>query len=479
MPAWCAVLAAIGLSGCFAGGPAHAAPNAIVLENQRPGDAGWKLTHESQDVKGYGVPFSVTPGHAVDVRVSTPDPAFTVKVYRLGWYGGLGGRLLAALGPFQGTSQGGFHRENSTGLVWYEWAPTFRIPVATNWTTGVYVAKLNTSRGNQNYVPFVVRPVSPDGQLLFHTSEFTWQAYNLYGGTSLYHSNVSGRERGYKVSMDRPFEGPGWGHFGFWELPMLRFLEKHGYDVDYAADVDIHEDSSLLRHYRGILTVGHDEYWTKAMRDQFDGARDAGVNLAFFGANIGYWQVRLEPSRLGDQAADRILACYKDQTLDPRATLDPSSATVQFRQSPLNRPERDLIGVQYVAYAKSNAYVNETFTADAARVFLAGPSPGTIVPKIVGYEWDAARPRAGLRILATATPIDINGNVSHQDATIYRAPGGAFVYGAGTMGWSLGLEAWTGAWGTSRASPAVQNLTAAIVQLMRGDSSVLSGKAGF
>src|SRR3989449_11341616 len=120
-------------------------------------------------------------------------------------------------------------------------------------------------------------------------------------------------------------------------------MEKSGYDVTYSTDLDTHTDGGRLLNYRGFLSVGHDEYWSKPMLDAVVAARDAGVNLAFFGADAAAWQVRFEPSSSG--VPNRVLVCYRDATLDPVA--EPSLKTVNWRDPVLNRPEQTLIGVQY------------------------------------------------------------------------------------------------------------------------------------
>ena len=142
---------------------------------------------------------------------------------------------------------------------------------------------------------------------------------------------------GSHVSFDRPYDtahqGPTW-----WELSAVHFLERHGYDVSYTTDVDTDRDpASLLRHAL-VLTLGHDEYWTNTMRNAFEAARDAGVNLGFLGANTGYWQIRYEDAR-------RTLVEYRHPELDPEP--DPALKTTTFRELTPPRPECTLLGVGY------------------------------------------------------------------------------------------------------------------------------------
>src|SRR5213078_578195 len=117
--------------------------------------------------------------------------------------------------------------------------------------------------------------------------------------------------------------------------------ESRGYNVGYFTDVDTQENPDSLLRYRAFVSEGHDEYWSKGMFDAAERARDAGVNLAFFGGNDIYWQVRYAPSSRG--TLDRILVCYKDASLDP---VQGPTTTVEWRDPPVNRPEQTLLGVQ-------------------------------------------------------------------------------------------------------------------------------------
>src|SRR5205807_7488832 len=137
--------------------------------------------------------------------------------------------------------------------------------------------------------------------LLVQVPANTWQAYNDWGGRSLY--SGPNEPAGYRVSFDRPFAG---GHDAAFrgeqaplaiEIQVVRFLERNGYDVAYQTDLDTDRDPASLLTHRLVMVAGHDEYWTKTIRDAFDAARDRGVNLAFMGANIGFWQMRYEDDR--------------------------------------------------------------------------------------------------------------------------------------------------------------------------------------
>ena len=228
-----------------------------------------------------------------------------------------------------------------TGLVDCAWVNPFAMTTATpgepeGWVSGVYLARLTaTYSAAQSYIIFVVRDDERGPDLLAQLSVTTYQAYNTWGGKSLYKWGSTQRERAAKVSFNRPYAanpqnpeaafGMGAGEFltnlqphpetyrvsnAGWDINMLRWLEREGFDVAYCTNLDAHARPGLLLSCRAWLSIGHDEYWSWEMRQHVEAARDAGVNLAFFSANSAYWQVRLEPSAASG-AADRVMVCHK------------------------------------------------------------------------------------------------------------------------------------------------------------------------
>ena len=168
-------------------------------------------------------------------------------------------------------------------------------------------------------------------------------------------------------------------------------------------------------------------------------ARDAGVNLAFFGANSIYWQMRFEASSSG--VANRVMVCYKDADLDP--ITDPSLTTVKWRQGPVNRPEQKLPGVQFTD-GPNNGSATYVVTNSGNWVYAGtGFKDGDTVPGIVGYEADQLfstypQPNAapGMYTLLSNSPM--NGGVANS--SVYQALSGAWVFSAGTLDWSLKLD---------------------------------------
>src|SRR6266446_5132511 len=456
--------------------PAHGqASNPIVIENQQPGTGQWQIfgtsaTDDGGQIKGYASATSVNKGQNITFYVSTnPAQTYTIDVYRMGWYQGLGGRLLQHIGPLNGVPQPTCPTDATTGMIECHWSPAYTLATQTSWTSGVYLALLTNAQGYQNYIAFVVRDDSRVAALLYQQPVATYQAYNDYPndsktGKSLYAFNsygattVSGGPNAVKVSFDRPYSSDGtgiaWGQSFFsWEFAFVRWMEMSGYDVTYATDIDTHTNGNMLLNYRGILSVGHDEYWSKPMYDAFIAARDAGVNLGFFGANAIYWQVRFEPSSSG--ATNRVLVCYRNAALDP--ITDPSLKTVNWRDPQLNRPEQTLVGVQFTAQtqynSQNNGYYPYVVTNSGNWVYAGtGFKDGDSVPGLVGYEADRLfsqypSPNAvsGTHTLLSNSPFPTGPNTSdYANSSVYQTPSGAWVFSAGTFGWSYALDNFNG-----------------------------------
>jgi hypothetical protein len=457
--------------------PVQAAGNPIVTENQQPGSSAWQLGALVADdvggqIKGYASKTSVSQGDSITIYVSVnPPQTYTVDFYRLGWYAGAGGRLRLHLGPVQGTPQLPCSGDPVTGLISCNWTATQTLPIPADWTSGVYVALLTNAQGYQNDVIFVVKDGRP-APLLYQQSVTTYQAYNNYPndhvtGKSLYPFNsygaptVGGNTRAVKVSFDRPYSGAGAGQFFWWEIDLVRWLERGGYDVTYSTDIDTHAAGALLKNSKAFVSTAHDEYWSKEMFDAVQSARDAGVNLAFLGADADFWQIRFETSAVGP---NRVIVCYKDASLDP---VKDSTSTVNFRNPPVNRTEQALVGIQYtssVAFPGTRGYVvtNSSHWAYAGTGF----KDGDVVNGIVGYEMDRlmpaypAPPGTNQTLLSHSPYTSDAGVADFANSSIYQAPSGAWVFAAGTLSWSWALDDWTN---TRVVSAGIQRMTANIL----------------
>ncbi len=347
--------------------------------------------------------------------------------------------------------------------------------VPTDWTSGIYVAVLTNARRYQNYVVFVVRDDRRHADFLYQQSVATYQAYNNFpddhvSGKSLYSFNssgprtIAGETRAVKVSFDRPYtSGAGAGLLFQWDLPLLRWLEREGYDVTYSTDVDTHEHPSRLLDHKAFFSTGHDEYWSREMYDAAVAARDAGVSLAFFGADAVSWQVRFEPSERGDP--DRVLVCYRDARLDP--AVDLARKTVHWADPPLRRPPQALVGVQFGAQVHENGAL---VAPDPLAWPFAGSgfTPGSRAAGLVGYEVDRYYPELGppdatsFALLTTSPVLTADGRPTHANSSLYQARSGAWVFASGTMSWAWGLDA------PGYTDRRVQRVTSSLLDLFLG-----------
>jgi len=389
----------------------------IVEENSLPGTTEWELTKPAihREIEGYASATSVNVGNSINLFINTAALKYTITIYRAGWYNGLGGRLIA--GPFlaDGIVQKVPKPDEKTGIVECNWTHPFSLKIEKNWTSGVYLAKLEEKvTKTQSYILFVVRNDSKPTDILFQLPITTYQSYNVWGGKSLY-NHASGDslpwgsskgKKAVKISFDRPYavstnikaaKGMGAGEFftnvqpineGYpvssasWDYNMVRWLEKNGYDVSYNTNIDTHTSPNTLKQHSIFLSDGHDEYWTKEMRNNVITARDAGINLAFFGANIAYWQMRLEPNSITN-SPNRTMVCYKDANADP---VDDLTTTVKFRDPPFSTPEETFIGVQFF----SDRIDSDIIISNASHPIFKGTEleNGDKLIGLLGYEVD-------------------------------------------------------------------------------------------
>ncbi len=450
--------------------------NPIACENQKTGDPEslWDVNGAGDPtLQGFATDISVNVGDTVRFKVSTTAATFGTDIYRLGYYGGFGARKIASLASSTGRNQPACLTDAPTGLVdcgnWTESASWAVPPTAVS---GIYVAKLTRfDTGGTSHIVFVVRDDASHSDLLFQTSDTTWQAYNRYGGNSLYTGQPAGRA--YKVSYNRPFTTRTDVPVDFLfdsEYPMVRWLEANGYNVSYTTGLDSDRRGSLIPNHKVFLSVGHDEYWSGGQRANVEAARNAGVNLAFFSGNEVFWKTRWETSIDGSGTANRTLVCYKETHAN--AKIDPTASWTGTWRDPRfsppgdgGRPENALTGNLFMvngggpnpaiqvppAEGKTRFWRNTT----VATVAQQGGTT-TLPPETIGFESDVdvdngSRPPGIFHLSSTTVPITglllidygstYSSGVATHTLTLYRHAGGALVFGAGTIRWSWGLDA--------------------------------------
>jgi len=416
---------------------AEAAPslNAVAAENALQGTSSWQRPVDG-DLQIYGSAISAAPGERLEFHVSTPF-RYRVLVYRLGWYSGAGGRLMGCVPSCSEDEQGRVQPGADGPAVQplrANWPVTDVLPTGSDWVSGYYLVEAEATSGSAaghvgtTYVIVRQADTALPSQILVQVPVNTWEAYNSWGGASLYTV-----PRAYRVSFDRPFDAaaasPLW-----WEIQLVRFLEREGYDVSYQTDLDTNNDAGTLVRHRLVIVAGHDEYWTLSMRDGFDNALAAGTNLAFTGSNDAYWNVRYEDG-------GRTILTYKSM-YDPNP--DPTQKTAMFRE--IGRPECLLEGVQHADIRILDHPLDYTVTtAGASDPWLTGTGlqSGDRIVGVVGREHDSLAPYPGCAHPGQIVLFHYEGPGDlPADAVKYTAASGARVFAAGGQEFSWALDGW-------------------------------------
>lgn len=413
---------------------AYRTPGWIAAENAKPGTTDWYIPDDRSmwsRISGYADATSIDVGDSVVLRVSTAAPAWQVSAYRIGFYGGPGGRLVWRSDPQTGVRQPAPTLDATTKTWTAGWAPSLTLTPDPTWPPGQYLLRLESSDGGATFVPLVLRDDASTSDLLLQSAVTTWQAYNAWGGASLY---TGGSGRADVVSFDRPYTGNGSGEFLGREYEMIHFIERLGLDVSYWTNIDLHERGELARNHRAIVIPGHDEYYTLEMRRNLEAARDAGVNIGFFGANNVYRRIRLGDAPSG---TSRLEIHYRDARRDPLYGKDDARITTTFREAPSVDPESSLTG----SYYECNPVSADWVVGDASMWMFNGSGfrNGDKVPGMVGNEYDRVTQGvptpADIQVLSHS-PVTCKGKQSFANSTWYSAPSGAGVFTAGTFGWS-------------------------------------------
>ena len=437
-----------------------ARPGLIRQENSLPGTRDWLLAKTRIDpqtkyrcpwIEGYCSRTSVRAGESISFHVSTnPASPFTIDFYRMGYYGGAGGRQVLRLGPFSGQVQPD-PPVGENRLRDCQWEPCAQLTIPRDWVSGVYLGKLTSEReGLQSYLIFIVRD-DRRADFLLQCSDTTWQAYNRWPSQFALYDD--GKEQWYwgpgvDVGFNRPYgkycqilDAPlstGSGEWFLWEFPLAYWLESQGYDVTYVSNLDTHGDPGGLQRAKGFLSVGHDEYYSLEMFNHLQAAIGAGLNIAFFSGNTCCGRIDPRPSSLGvpHRIFGRVDAYGPPDAADIKAL--PTMARLPH-QSPNSNT---LVGARNLAPFTGGA---DWICARPKHWLFAktGMNEGDGIPGLVGWEWHgdpAGIP--GLEVVATGStqskPGQLNGG--KYTATIYSGPRGNFVFNASTCWWGDGLS---------------------------------------
>lgn len=441
------------LSGCTGRHYSGATRVGVANENAKPGTRDWMLSNTRIDpatkyrcpwIEGYCSQTSVKAGEKISFHVSTnPASPFRIDIYRMGFYGGAGGRLLQSLGPFRGQVQPD-PPVGANRLRQCRWQPCYTMTIPRDWLSGVYVGKLTAERENlQSYVIFIVRD-DRKADFMFQCSDTTWQAYNRWPSQfSLYDD---GKKVWYwgpdvHISFDRPYgkycqilDAPlstGSGEWFLWEFPLAFWMESQGYDVTYISNLDLHRDPRSLRRAKGFLSVGHDEYYSIEMFNNLKAAIHDGLNVAFLSGNSVCGRIEFKDPR------HRVLTRVdRFGPVDPREIED----FPEMKRFPWSSPnENTLMGARSVFPVTGGA--DWVCVRPDHWIFAGtGMKNGDGIPGLVGWEFHGDPAEIpGLQVVASGKTKSGRGEGTFT-ATIYPGPKGNFVFNAASCWWADGIS---------------------------------------
>ncbi|MGW5681454.1 N,N-dimethylformamidase beta subunit family domain-containing protein [Nonomuraea sp. NPDC003754] len=399
------------LAGCSGVTTPAAAPPARPQPRPKPTvevrhDSRWRITRRGaeHEIEGYADRVSVLAGERFRLRVSTTAPSFVARAYRMGakpyrvWQSGrTAGVRQAPATTVRGT------------VTAANWKPSLTVDTG-GWPEGAYLIRLDASTGGQRYVPMTVRSASTAGRVVLVNAVTTWQAYNLWGGRSLYEGPGGFAGRSRAVTFDRPYDTTGARLFLAFEKDAIEVAERSGVPLAYLTSLDL--KPGVLDGARAVVSLGHDEYWSPAMRTAVTQARDHGVNLAFLGANAVYWRIGLR-GRTVECDKERECALWRDSVA-----------------------ESALVGQMYDCFPADAAYV-----VRQPHHWIYQGTRGTRFTGLVGPETDRVSVKSpkNVKVLAES-PVDCGGRATTAHTTYYTAPSGAGVFASGTMRWVCGMR---------------------------------------
>ena len=431
----------------------------IRRENGKSGALDWQLTRvrldkrpgfRTQDIEGHCSHQSIESGETLRVMVSAqPAGRFTMDIFRMGYYGGRGARLMRTVGPLEAKPQP-VPDVGPERLRECRWEPATEIKIPSDWPSGVYLGRLNripesvNVHGWQSYVVFIVKDRRP-ADILFQCSDNTWQAYNRWPDDySLYTDPRHPWAPDVSVSFDRPygkiaqiFDNPqtvGSGEFLAWEFPLVYWLESNGYDVTYCSNSDMLDPKQPLRA-KVFLSVGHDEYWDPRQYETALAAVKAGVTELYLCGNSVFGVAPFSQSY--DGRPNRIIS-RKGRFGGPTQAEMAEFFKYPF---PMTAPSEGLLIGARTPYP-FNGGADWICTKPENWVFTGtGMKKGDAVPGLIGWEFHGdPADIPGLEIVAEGVALSGGVRPSRWTSTIYPGPKNNFVFNAATIFWSQGLS---------------------------------------
>ena len=296
-------------------------------------------------IEGYTDQLSYAPGDEIGFHVSTSASEYSLEIARVG-------ATREVLWNEKEIPGSAYPVPEDASAHGCRWPTSFKLSIPETWRSGYYEVSMRVEDNGANFtyrnrrtaeatMHFVVRSAQPghDTKILLQLATNTYNAYNNWGGYSVYGYHGHGNLQGHRVSFDRPMAGL----FSRWESFFVEWAEQNGYTLDYAANSDLEFQPEILKDYRLVLSVGHDEYWSGGMRDNLDAFIADGGNAAFFSGNSVCWQVRPEDD-------GRAFTCWKQwYNMDPiYKTGDYRTLSTLWSHYLVGRPENQLTGVGFL-----------------------------------------------------------------------------------------------------------------------------------
>lgn len=428
------------------------------------GTAPWQIVVPATDTSyavGYSTKPSYLPGETVDLKVSTTAPTFDVSFWRYSNTGPATEQpfaLVSGQTNLPGTVGAKATMDKTTHMFKTKWAINAHITIPAAAPSGVYLVRLSGSTNTQSFIPIIVRKATA-AKYLYIVPSMTWNAYNAWGGTSLYQTapglptaipyGPSGGPRATAVSFDRPYlAGYGFPMFGAEDMTLIKWLQQNDYDVAYTTDTDLSIDPSKQPDPKAVIIGGHSEYWTAKMYDWLN----TGINvkgrfgLASFGANSGFWVCTMLDGGRTEKCLKREAERLKSGKVRPG----------KDNMRDVGRPEEAIFGAEYGVIVVGGGPVKISATA-AETGLLAGTGlkTGSSLGNIAGYEIDQVHPgdcgplkckydlkfaTSTVRQRANPCGCPYNATQGHGNTMVRRLPSGRRVFSSGSLWWSYGLD---------------------------------------
>lgn len=437
-------------SECLAANTTALSAEGIRAENAQPGTTAWRtaLTSATTRVNISLDRGSVQCGGTVAISLRGDTIPAVITVYRLGWYGGTGGRAVWSSAPIVARPGTVPPPTGPTRTVVLTWPEVAHLTIPPTWTPGLYAvtAAPEDAPSQTSLAPLVIRADGVPTPLLVMDSDLTWAAYNSSGGSDLYQGIADGENgtvagRSYEVMLARPLTSMGLSQFVSRDAAVAALIESNGFSVGYTTDTAVDNDPGQLFSHHGLVIPGHSEYWTRRMLDGVTAARGAGVNLAFLGANICYWQARVTRDASG---VPRSVVVYKSIAPDPIGRANPADATTLWGAGPLNRDAVLLTGARFSGVGVSGP--ERVMAAHSWLLVGTGLTDGQVLQAVAGNEVDSAVPAPGVTVRGVPPQVDVllegvyrparAGRSPTMTVSYYVGPSGAGVFSAGTTEWA-------------------------------------------